>query len=260
METVDHHGRTTAYRQTTGQGAPEKTSILYVHGSGATHRAWAHQYAPDGPAHPAVAVDLSGHGDSADVPTDPGPETLSAYVEDVTATASATDADVLVGNSLGGAVALQAVLEGSVTPEALVLVGTGAKLAVHERLRKMLAEDFESAVEFLHDDMLFHDAAEGDLERSKDEMRAVGPVTRRDFLTCHQFDVRDRLGAIDVPSLAICGEHDQLTPPNYHEFLAKHLQNGTFETISGAAHLVMVNRPAEFNDRLAAFLDRHCRL
>lgn len=267
METLVHDDRTTSFRRAdgskraadTGDGGGHRTcegAILYVHGSGATHRAWASQYAPDGPHHPAVAVDLSGHGVSSDIETDPGPETLSAYVQDVTAAARRTDADVLVGNSLGGAVVLQAVLDGIVSPSAVVLAGTGAKLRVHEHVRELLADDFEVAIDFLHDDSrLFHDADEAVLERSKAEMRAVGQrVTRRDFLTCHRFDVRERLAEIAVPTLAICGERDQLTPPKYHEYLAENVQNGHFETVSNAAHLAMVERPDAFNEKLATFL------
>ncbi|SFS08519.1 Pimeloyl-ACP methyl ester carboxylesterase [Halomicrobium zhouii] len=258
MDTVAHDGRTTAFRRTSGAGeSVGDATILYVHGSGATHRAWAHQYGPDGPRHPAAAVDLSGHGDSVDVDTDPGPETLTAYVADVTAVARETNADVFVGNSLGGAVVLQAVLDGVVSPSALVLAGTGARLTVHEHLRELLAQDFGRAVDFLHgDDRLFHDAGAETVERSKAEMRNVGQrITRRDFLTCHAFDVRDRLDRIGVPTLAVCGEYDQLTPPEYHEYLADNVWNGQFETVPDAAHLAMVERPDEFDEAVADFLD-----
>lgn len=269
METVEHDERSTTFRWTGGKAAEpggatserqtddEAKSVLYVHGSGGTRRAWAAQYAPGGPRHPAVAVDLSGHGGSSNVDVAPGAETLSAYVQDVTATARETNADVLVGNSLGGAVALQAVLDGSVSPSALVLVGTGAKLAVHERLRESLADDFEGAIDFLHDDdRLLHDTDPEIIERSKAEMRGVGQrVTRRDFLTCHEFDVRERLGEIDVPMLAICGERDRLTPPDYHEYLADNVQDGQFETVSDAAHLVMIERSEAFNRKLDTFFE-----
>lgn len=254
METVEHDGRTTAYRRS---GIGDGRTALYVHGSGTSHRVWAAQYAPDGPVHPAVAIDLSGHGESDDVDAAPGQNALAAYADDVTAVAEATDADVLVGNSLGGAVVLHAVLDRSFTPSALVLAGTGAKLSVHDRLRDFLDDDFDRAIDALHgDDALFHDADQRTVERSKAAMRDVGRrVTRRDFLTCHQFDVRDRLSEIRPPTLAICGERDELTPPAYHEYLAKNVRDGRFETIPDAAHLAMVERPDEFNERVATFLD-----
>ncbi|NLV10385.1 alpha/beta fold hydrolase [Halomicrobium mukohataei] len=254
METVEHHGRTTAYRSVPGEG--ESTTVLYVHGSAGTHALWSQQYAPSGPASSAVALDLSGHGASEDVDTPPGEATLTSYVDDVVAVAEATDAAVLVGNSLGGAVALATVLRRAVPLDGLVLAGSGAKLPVVQTLRDDLAADFEAAVSFLHgEDMLFHDPPERAREHSIETMRAVGQgVTRRDFETCHRFDVRDRLGEVDVPTLALCGEHDRLTPPSYHETLAEEIPAGEFETIPGAAHLAMIEQPEAFDDAVASFV------
>lgn len=254
METVEHDGRATAYRSVEADGAGP--TVLYVHGSGATHRLWAAQYAPRGPAHPAVALDLSGHGDSEDADGEAG-STLERYVADVVAVARETGATVLAGNSLGGAVVLQAVLDDRLTPAGLVLAGTGAKLTVAEELRELLATDFESAIETLHgSDMLFHDASARLRDRSVTAMRAVGQsVTRRDFAACHRFDVRDRLDEVGVPTLAVCGEYDRLTPPSYHEYLATELPDATVETVSDAAHLAMAERPVAFDAALARFFE-----
>ncbi|QPV62593.1 alpha/beta fold hydrolase [Halosimplex litoreum] len=257
METVRHDGRETAYRLAGEDGAVGDAVALYVHGSGATHRLWAAQYGPDGPLRPAAALDLSGHGDSADVTTDPGPATLDAYARDVIAVAEATGADALVGNSLGGAVVLRIALDTDFDPGALVLAGTGAKLGVDERLREWLADDFDRAVDVLHEpDRLFHDADERTLDRSREQMRATGQsVTRRDFLTCHAFDVRDRLDEIALPALAVVGEHDSLTPPSYHEFLADRLPDCEYVEIPDAAHLAMVERTGAFDRTVGRFLD-----
>ena len=188
METVTHHGRETAYRLAGGEGA----HAVCVHGSGGTHRVWAAQYAPDGPVRPAAAVDLSGHGDSEDVDADPGPDALDAYAADVVAVARETGARTLVGTSLGGAVVLRVALDAAFDSAALVLAGTGAKLAVTERLREWLA---------------------------------------------------------------VVGEHDGLTPPSYHEYLAANVREGEWREIPGAAHAVMIERPDAFNGAVGRFLE-----
>ncbi len=255
METVTHHGRETAYRLTRPDA--DGPTALYVHGSGSTHRVWAAQYGPEGPTHPAAALDLSGHGVSADVDTEPGPATLRAYGADVAAVAEAVGADVLVGNSLGGAVVQHVVLGDRVDVSAAVLAGSGAKLAVAGGLRTWLAEDFERAVDALHrDGVLLHDADERTERRSRETTHGVGrAVTERDFLTCHAFDVRDRVGELDVPILAVVGEHDSLTPPSYHEYYVENAPDATLSVLAGAAHLAMVERPAAFAATVASFLD-----
>jgi pimeloyl-ACP methyl ester carboxylesterase len=199
---------------------------------------------------------LSGHGNSEDIDTEAGPATLAAYAEDVEAIAAETDADILVGNSLGGAVVFEVVLSGTDDPAGVVFAGSGAKLAVHEDLRRLLEDDFEGAIERLHEPgMLLGEADEQTLDQSKETLRSAGQaVTRRDFLTCHQFDVREELSEIAVPALAVVGEDDQLTPPVYHEYLAAHIGSCRFETIPDAGHLAMLERPTAFNDTLASFV------
>ena len=253
METVTHHGREIAYRLSDRGG--DGSTILCVHGSGGHHGVWKGQFRLSD-ERPVAALDLGGHGESEDFDADPGWAALSAYADDVLAVADAVDADVLVGNSLGGAVAMHIALEREFDPSALVLVGTGAKLGVLEDLLTWLDEEFERAVEFLHgSDRFFHDPPEELLKRSRTAMMEAGrAVTRRDFLTCHRFDVRDDIGELTTPTLALTGEHDQLTPPWNHEYLADEMPNCEHTTVEDAAHLSMLERPAAFNETVGEFL------
>jgi len=255
MERVTHHGRDTAYRVSDRGG--DGPTVCFVHGSGGSKDVWKAQ-ARLSDRFPVVALDLSGHGDSDDVDVPAGPKALDAYADDAVAVAEATDATVLCGNSLGGAVALWVAVERQIALDGLVLAGTGAKLAVAEPLRDALATDFDRAIELLHEpDRLFHDAPPEYVELSRAGMRECGrAVTERDFRTCHDFDVRDRLGEIAVPSLAVVGEHDALTPVGYHDYLADRIDACERATIEGAAHLAMLERPVAFNAALAGFCSR----
>lgn len=255
MERVSHHGRETAYRLSDRGG--DGSTLLCVHGSGGAKSVWKAQARMSDEV-PVATLDLSGHGASDDVAAEPGYETLTAYTSDVIAVAEEVDADVLVGNSLGGAVALWCVLERNFAPDGLVLAGTGAKLAVLEDLLNWLETDYERALEFLHEpDCFFHDPDPESVDFSEAAMRETGrEITRRDFRTCHEFDVRSRLDEIDVPSLALVGEHDKLTPPRYHDFFADEIPDCERATIEDAAHLAMLERPTAFNEALRAFVDR----
>ncbi len=254
MEYIDHHGRETAYRYAARGG--RDTTCVFVHGSGADHRVWKSQdrLARD---MAIAAIDLSGHGDSDDIATPPGSETLDRYAEDVQAVFEAVDGDVLVGNSLGGAVSMWVALEYECDLTGMCLVGTGAKLAVHERIRRMLSEDFDTAVETLHRPGWLLKEPESPLgEASRQAMYEVGRrITERDFLTCHKFDIRDRLDEIEVETLTIGGMDDRLTPPWYHEFLDEQIPQSRLVLVDDAAHLLMLEEPETFNEHLAAFVD-----
>ncbi|PSQ42346.1 alpha/beta hydrolase [Halobacteriales archaeon SW_5_68_122] len=252
METVFHDGRTTAYRVTDFGSGPR---VCHVHGAGGTHGVWVGQYGDrEGP--PAVAVDLSGHGDSDDVNVAPGTETVEAYADDVIAVCEATGASVLCGHSMGGAVALWVALKRDLGLKALVLADSGAKLGVDDGLLESLERNFESAVASLHvPDTLFHDPDDELIEVSERGLLSTGPaVTLRDFRTCDAFDVRDRLGEVTPPTLAVCGEHDRMTPPQFHEYLAAELPDCEFEEIPGAAHMSMLERSERFNETVRSFL------
>jgi len=255
MNRTTHDGRDTAYRVVDRGG--DGPTVCYIHGSGGSKSVWKAQ-ARVTDRFPLVALDLSGHGDSDDVDTLAGPETLDAYADDVVAVAETTEATVLCGNSLGGTVALWVALERDLTLDGLVLAGTGAKLAVTTELLDALATDFERAIELLHEpDRLFHDAPPEYAELSRAGMRDCGrAVTERDFRTCHAFDVRNRLDELSTPTLAVVGEHDTLTPPAYHDYLAERLDDCERAIVEDAAHLAMLEQPAAFNAVLAAFLGR----
>lgn len=254
MRTVSHQGRETAYEYHDRGGEGE--AILCVHGSGGARSVWKSQ-ARLADERPVVAVDLSGHGESDDADADAGFGALSAYADDVIAVAEETDARVLVGSSLGGAVALHVALYREFEPEGLVLAGTGARLAVLDDLLAWLADDFDRAVEFLHEpERLFYDADERLVELSREAMYACGRrVVERDFRTCHTFDVRDELDEIDAPALTVVGEHDRLTPVHYHEYLAAQIPESELAIVDDAAHLAMLERPDAFNEAVSSFLD-----
>jgi len=255
MESVTHHDRETTYRVSDRGGSGP--ALLCVHGSGGNHGVWKSQFRL-GDERPIVALDLSGHGESTDIDADPGYETLSAYADDVLAVARETDAGFFAGNSLGGAILVHMALErDEFTPDGLILAGTGAKLAVLDDLLVWLEEDFDRALEFLHaPDRFLHEPDERLVELSREAMHEAGQaVTYRDFRTSHEFDERDRVSNIEVPALAIVGEHDQLTPPWYHEFLADEMPQADLAIVDDAAHLAMLERPGPFNAAVSEFLD-----
>lgn len=253
METIEHDDRTIVFR-VADRGADGPTCV-FVHGSGGDRRVWKAQERLARRLR-IVSLDLSGHGRSDDIDTPPGRATLQAYAADVAAVYQHVDGTVLVGNSMGGAIVQHLLVEHVLDVDAAVLVGTGAKLAVHPDIREYLSTDFDRAVAYLHEPgRLFATADDALVDASREAMYACGrAVTERDYLSCHTFDLRDRLNEVDRPVLAICGVEDGLTPPRYHTYLANAIEDGVYAEIEDAAHMVMLERPDAFNRRLESFL------
>ena len=71
-----------------------------------------------------------------------------------------------------------------------------------------------------------------------------------------QFDVLDRLGDIEAPTLVIVGEQDLLTPPWVAREVAGGIPGAQFEIVTGAgsSHVLPLERPDDFNQLVLTFL------
>jgi pimeloyl-ACP methyl ester carboxylesterase len=69
-------------------------------------------------------------------------------------------------------------------------------------------------------------------------------------------DSRETAAEMEVPTLVVVGEHDQMTPLSDSEELAGLLPLGRLARIPGAGHLTPLEKPAEVNEELVVFLQQ----
>ncbi len=234
-----------------GQGRP---ALLFIHGAGGDHTIWGEQLRELAQDFSVIALDLNGHGRS---PAREG-DGLQTYVEDVLAVLHAvSEPTVVIGHSMGGAIALTVALQRLKNLLGLGLVGTGAKLKVHPQILELCQSDFEKAVELVVS-WAFSEQADPLLkDRSREQMLRNGQAAlSRDFLSCSTFDVMSRLSEISVPTVVICGSEDKLTPVKYSEYLHKNIPNAQLRVIERAGHMVMLEQPHAVNSALREFCTR----
>ncbi|MFC1940412.1 alpha/beta fold hydrolase [Chloroflexota bacterium] len=224
--------------------------LLFIPGSGSGKEAWVYQteYFAD-----AGAVALPGHPEGEPCSSvDEYVEWLRTYIQkqqyrDV----------VLVGHSLGGAVAQLYGLKYGDEVKALVLVGTGARLRVHPdtlaALERMIGDE-AAWRRYVEDNYIWTDPKVG---RVAVEARIqIGPaVMLSDFLCCDKFDIMDRVHNIKIPTLVICGSEDEMTPVKYSTYLVNRIEGAVEVIIDGATHAVPREKPREFNQAIENFLD-----
>ncbi|HYM69438.1 MAG TPA: alpha/beta hydrolase [bacterium] len=222
--------------------------LVFVHGAGGTGRAWDLQRFtfPD-----AVAPDLPGHAE-------PGPgcrriEEYGAWLR-TTVQARGWVPAVIVGHSMGGAIALWYALAHPEDLAGIVLIATGARLRVHPEILATLHRDYPAAVDRIVTLSLGEGAPARLGARLRDTMLGMSPdVTLGDFEACAAFDVRDRLGAIRLPTHVVAGSKDQMTPPRFAEYLRDHLAGARLVVVAGAGHSVHLERPREVNQAIREF-------
>ena len=247
-----------------GQGR----ALLFLHGWPLDHRVWTPQIESFSKTCRVLAMDRRGFGQST------GPANLGNAVEDIDAVLDAcgVESATLIGMSRGGRIALRYAFERPQRVNGLVLVGTALDgynpppdpeedipLAHYAELAK--AGDFAGLRRawLSHPLMTLHaggaelrelisDILEG--YRGQDFLDADAPNADVPNVASH-------LDRIIVPSLVIVGEHETAARNAIAEKLVRGLPNAEFTVIHGAGHLLNLEQPQVFNERVSQFLKRH---
>ena len=232
-----------------GSGPP----LVLVHGAGGSAELWQRQLDAFADVAQVVAPDLPGHGPLGGR----GRPSIAAYAEwlDGFLAGVAGEPAVLVGHSMGGAVAQALALLRPARLTGLVLIGTGARLRVLARLVELLRRDPREG-QGLIQDLSFGAGAPPECgEMVARVLREVTPlVTLGDYLACDRFDVRDRLAGIRTPTPVVSGAEDRLTPPRYARCLAETIPGARLVEIPGAGHFPQLEQPEAVNAAIRAFL------
>ncbi|MCB2192646.1 MAG: alpha/beta hydrolase [Deltaproteobacteria bacterium] len=226
--------------------------LLCVHGSGGRGAEFLPLLERLRGAANGAAIDLPGHGDTPG----PGRDQVQGYVDWLAAyLEQGHSRPLLLGNSLGGAIALGMALERPELVSGLVLWGTGARLRVLPKILEGLASGFGPTVEFLAQMAYAEVTDPARKERGRRAMAQSAPeVLLGDYTACDRFDVMQRLGEIDLPCLVVCGDGDKLTPLKYSQYLAEHIKGARLAIIPGAGHLIHEEQPQAGAEAISGFL------
>jgi pimeloyl-ACP methyl ester carboxylesterase len=227
------------------------TPLVFVHGAGGSHQHWLYVLRAL-PQAACFVPDLPGHGRSAGT----GRKSVGAYADWLVAFLNALGLEqaVLVGHSLGGAVALDLALRYPERVAGLGLVGTGARLRVAPAILDGLRDEFRPTVRLICEWCYGQDAPPEVLTLGEGQMAATPPgVVHDDFCAANAFDVFGRLAEISAPAVIVTGTQDRMTPPKYAVYLRDRLPNATLHLVDGAGHMVMIEQPEAVVEALAPF-------
>lgn len=233
-------------------------TLLLVHGCGTDRHFWDPLREALGDL-PSVAYSLPGRDD---VPG-PAPSTAAAAARWLAARASADGVaqPVVVGHSYGGAIAIELALLAAAdelegfAPRALVLVSTGARLRVAPAVLALVGEAASSGIPCDLGAYVFRPSTDPAIVAlGRTRSRATPPATtQQDWLATDAFDRLREVPAITLPTLAIAGKDDVLTPPRYAEYLTRSIVGSTCELVDDAGHMLPMERAVDLAARLRRF-------
>ena len=233
-----------------------RATLIFIHGAGGSAAFWTAQVEGLGRRVNTLAVDLPGHGRSNDAGKDSIEDYarwVAAFIKDIQA-----PMPVACGLSMGGAVTQQLLLDYGEPLQAGILISTGAKLKVARAIFDTISNDYNAFIDMLGTYAASSKADPNALQLLKNELARCTPeVVHGDFLACDRFDVSSRLAAIEVPVLVVTAEDDQLTPPKYGRFLEESIRQASRVHVTGAGHIVPLEKPDEINKAILKFLDQN---
>ncbi len=283
---VSFRGHKVWYRIVGGPEEPGKLPLLCLHGGpGAPHDYLEplEELAMSGRR--VVFYDQLGCGNS-DLPSDPSLWTIELFVNEIDVIRDALGLDHvhLLGQSWGGMLALEYTLTRPAGLASLILASTTASvpewIAEANRLRADLPPEVQQV-------LLHHEATETtdnpvyqdlmmmfykrhvcrldewpefvtrtfDLLRQEVYGTMWGPSEFHATGTLREWDVRDRLGEIDIPTLVTAGRYDEATP-DLAETLRRGIPNSEVVIFEESAHMAHAEEPERYRQVLKDYLTR----
>ncbi|HEY6549684.1 MAG TPA: alpha/beta fold hydrolase [Solirubrobacterales bacterium] len=253
-----------------GTGDP----IVFVHGISGSWQNWLENLPHFGRNRRAIALDLPGFGAS---PMPSWPIDMPAYgrlLHDFCEKLGVGSGATLVGNSMGGLVAAEAVLSAPGRFDRLVLVsaagfintwlphqrgtatshawntfgpyfGAAARFVVsHRRFRYGMFRFFVRYPSRLRPELLWEQMASG--------LSCPGFADSLDAVI--EYDARDRLEEIKIPTMIVWGTDDWVIPSMAAFSYQRRIPHSRLEIFEHTGHVPQLERPARFNALLDEFL------
>ena len=242
-------------------------TVLMLHGSGGSFRSFAPQVETLASlGFRGVAWSMPGYGLS--VPIEPysfmGLAASCAYLIEVLMAEAPRPGVALVGQGMGGMLALEVALRRPDLVRQLVLVATAPAVLPGDGYDRHITDGLQWLDEgrdmfATADTLLPRLVSPGALPEGVQlatfcQSQVHAATWRRALLAMRGFDRRSALGQIAAPTLLVAGEHDRVTPPGTLQSMAHAMADASLLTLPGAGHLPHLEQPDAFDEALVSFL------
>ncbi|MDY0003049.1 MAG: alpha/beta fold hydrolase [Polyangia bacterium] len=227
--------------------------LVFVHGAAGGQYVWLEQASDLAQDNRVLLYDLAGHGASESMP---GPADVPSHARMLAGLLEALGLPpaVVVGHSMGGAIAMSLALLAPERVTGLVLVATGARLPVSPAVFEAIGAGLEAFGALLGMTAYSPSTPRELVARfTGAPIQAAEEVVRADFEACQTFDLRERLGEIAAPCLVLGGEKDALVGAGRLNQLAAGLPRARLQWIPEAGHMLMQEAPLAVNQAIRAF-------
>lgn len=239
-------------------GSGDAPPLIFLHGVGSDKSVWRPQLEHFSASRRSIAFDYPGYGESE--PVDGA--TRDDFASSILAAMDALGIEKahICGLSLGGVIAIAMHHAAPIRCLSLIIADSFAVhpdgQGIHDRsVAASRSMSMQQLAEGRAGALLGSEATDGLRAEVVATMAGIDPgAFRLGAAAVWLADQRDRVSAIDVPTLILCGDEDQVTPPALSVELAKLIPNAHLEIIKASGHLANAEQPEAFNSAIDRFL------
>ncbi len=245
---------TELYYEVHGEG----DAIVFAHGWLNNSSIWKSQIEYFSNRHKVVVYDQRGHGNSDKQPE--GNYSISQMSYDIRSIIEKFGLNnvTLVGHSMGGMASMLFALNNPNKISRLALIDTTAKMSFSVRIFIWLMFKIFPYESYIQGEIDYnHYEPSKQVKRQVLEMALQTPKNiAGKYLTefSKNFDFRDRLSQIKLPTLIIVGENDRSTPVTDAKYMNSHIEGSILEVIPDCRHMPMFDNAEMFNNILDKFI------
>ena len=245
------------YCELNGKGRP----IVFSHGWREDSSIWDSQVKHFAKNYAVISYDHRGHGKSNKPKVGEGNYSVQKLSNDLYALIQKLNLEkpILVGFSLGGYAAILLALEHPDKISKLVLVGASAKLALPTSIKFFgilrILLPYETHIRWECKYGRFYKPSKQIVDEAVARALKVDKAVASECwkeLT-ENYDVRDKVSKIEVPTLIVVGEKD-IVNLEASRYLSREIKGSELRIISESRHWVMIEKPQEFNQLLEEFI------
>jgi pimeloyl-ACP methyl ester carboxylesterase len=231
--------------------------VLCLHGSGRQSDDFRALLAQLEAHHSPIAFDQPGHGRSGNLDSLGAVDRMRDFTRALTEKL-ALRPHVLVGHSLGGAVALDYALEYPDVVRGLVLLSTAAAFSFSEDFLENARLVTEGKRRRDFDPKAFAEGADPSVMRKafRAGMKTDPRATYGDLLACAAWQRQDALSRIEVPALIVHGDAEREEVIAQADRLVEALPNATKAVLPQAGQMLLYEQPDALASQITTFLEK----
>ena len=243
------------------EGSTSKPVLVFANSLGTDLSMWDPQVPESLKSLRALRHDTRGHGKSS---VTPGPYSIEQLAKDVAALADSLKLDRFhfCGLSMGGMIGMWLAANASERLNKLVLASTAAKIGTPEtwntRIDTVREQGMKPVARATMERWFTPAWRTKNLQTVARIQRMVEAAHPEGYIACcaavRDFDFREQLAKIRVPTLVISGTHDPATTTADGRFLTEHIPGSRYVELN-AAHLSNLEDPDRFTREVMTFLN-----